>query len=80
MPEPRRYACVPARLCFDLPWHTLNSKRSEREVPNVQNCFRRAELELRGPRNGARVAEGWKGPARRYFLDRAAAYIIVAPE
>eukprot|EP00969_Alexandrium_andersonii_P002437 105922-Alexandrium_andersonii.AAC.1 len=34
------------------PFANASSKRSELELPNMSNCFRRSELELRGPRNG----------------------------
>eukprot|EP00969_Alexandrium_andersonii_P303468 13415767-Alexandrium_andersonii.AAC.1 len=38
-----------------LPAFTPNSTRSELELPTMQNCFGRLELEPSGPRSGVKV-------------------------
>eukprot|EP00969_Alexandrium_andersonii_P092074 4064512-Alexandrium_andersonii.AAC.1 len=50
--------CIDSEIVLDfahMPALTLNSKRSEVELPNMQNCCKRSELELRGPRIGLKI-------------------------
>eukprot|EP00969_Alexandrium_andersonii_P114621 5067373-Alexandrium_andersonii.AAC.1 len=39
----------------DLPAATPNSKRSEMDLPNMHNCFRRSQLELHRPKARPRI-------------------------
>eukprot|EP00969_Alexandrium_andersonii_P193625 8552255-Alexandrium_andersonii.AAC.1 len=51
-------SCVgkgPQPVSHKLPAWTSNSNRSEIELPNMQHCVRRSELELRGPTNSLKM-------------------------